>query len=144
MAGIFSQVSGWLGFDEAADSAPARSTSAGEQRPVRSVTPIRARRGVAAASEIFTIEPKSYEESKDIAMHFREGVSVIVNIGQLSESDSRNLLHFMLGLKEGLEGNIKRVTPKVYLLTPNHVEVNDEEESEPEGYADDLLVRPTL
>lgn len=144
MAGIFSQVSGWLGFDEPAESLPARSNSATEQRAVRTVTPIRARRGAAAASEIFTIEPKSYEESRDIAMHFREGVSVIVNIGHLSESDSRNLLHFMLGLKEGLEGNIKRVTPKVYLLTPNHVAVNDEEEPEREGFGDDLLVRPTI
>jgi cell division inhibitor SepF len=44
----------------------------------------------------------------------------------------------MCGLKEGLEGHIKRVTAKVYLLTPNSVEVNDEDESELDG-SDDLV-----
>jgi cell division inhibitor SepF len=77
-------------------------------------------------------------------MHFREGVSVIVNIGNLSESDSRNLLHFMLGLKEGLEGNIRRVTPKVFLLTPGHVAVNEDESEEGTELGDDLLIRPNL
>lgn len=144
MAGIVSKVSGWLGFDEAADQLPQRSASAPEQRAVRSVTPIRPRRATAVTSEIFTIEPKSYEESKEIAMHYREGVSVIVNIGHLSESDSRNLLHFMLGLKEGLEGNIRRVTPKVYLLTPGHVAVNDEESEDSSEIGDELLIRPTI
>jgi cell division inhibitor SepF len=144
MAGIFSQVSGWLGFDEAAEQLPQRSAGAAEQRAVRSVTPIRPRRATAVTSEIFTIEPKSYEESKEIAMHFREGVSVIVNIGNLSESDSRNLLHFMLGLKEGLEGNIRRVTPKVFLLTPGHVAVNEDESEESGELGDDLLIRPSL
>jgi cell division inhibitor SepF len=47
----------------------------------------------------------------------------------------------MLGLKEGLEGHMKRVTPKVFLLTPNHVAVNNDEDEAPEGQ-DDLLVRP--
>lgn len=144
MAGIFSQVSGWLGFDEAAEQLPQRNSGSSEQRAVRSVTPIRPRRATAVTSEIFTIEPKSYEESKEIAMHFREGVSVIVNIGHLSESDSRNLLHFMLGLKEGLEGNIRRVTPKVFLLTPGHVAVNDEESEDGSEIGDELIIRPNL
>jgi cell division inhibitor SepF len=46
----------------------------------------------------------------------------------------------MLGLKEGLEGHLKRVTPKVFLLSPSHVAVNNEDdEAEP---IDDLIVRP--
>jgi cell division inhibitor SepF len=144
MAGIFSQVSGWLGFDEAAEQLPQRSASSSESRAVRTVTPLRPRRAAAASSEIFTIEPASYSEAKEIAMHFREGVSVIVNITNLSEIDSQHLLHFMAGLVAGLEGHIKRVTPKVYLLTPSHVAVNDEESDDQGGYGDELLVRPNL
>jgi cell division inhibitor SepF len=143
MAGIFSQVSGWLGFDEAAEQLPQRSAASSE-RAVRTVTPLRPRRSAAASSEIFTIEPASYNEAKEIAMHFRDGVSVIVNITNLSEIDSQHLLHFMAGLVAGLEGHIKRVTPKVYLLTPSHVAVNDEESEDQAGYSDELLVRPNL
>lgn len=142
MAGIFSQVSGWLGFDEPAESLPARSNSATEQRAVRPVTPIRARRGAAAASEIFTIEPKSYEEAPMVAAHYRIGIPVIVNMGEMSEVESRRMLDFMLGLKEGLEGHMRRVTPKVFLLTPTHVAVNEEQAAETNSEVDELLVRP--
>jgi cell division inhibitor SepF len=50
----------------------------------------------------------------------------------------------MLGLKEGLEGNIRRVTPKVFLLTPGHVAVNDEEAEDGAEIGDELLIRPNL
>jgi cell division inhibitor SepF len=52
------------------------------------------------------------------------------------------MLDFMLGLKEGLEGHMRRVTPKVFLLTPTHVSVNQEQQEEPVNEVDDLLVRP--
>jgi cell division inhibitor SepF len=61
-------------------------------------------------------------------------------MGEMSELDSRRMLDFMLGLKEGLEGHLKRVTPKVFLLSPSHVAVNNEDD-ETEA-TDDLLVRP--
>ncbi|MFM5951265.1 MAG: cell division protein SepF, partial [Micrococcales bacterium] len=77
-------------------------------------------------------------EARSIAEVYRVGVPVIVNMAQMSEADARKLVDFMCGLKEGLEGHIKRVTAKVYLLTPNSVEVNDEDESELDG-SDDLV-----
>jgi cell division inhibitor SepF len=61
-------------------------------------------------------------------------------MGEMSELDSRRMLDFMLGLKEGLEGHLKRVTPKVFLLSPSHVAVNNEDDEAEQ--TDDLLVRP--
>jgi cell division inhibitor SepF len=143
MAGIFSSVGEWLGMGGEGDQAPARpaavSSPAGEQRPAR-ITPMRPRRGATEVNEIYTIEPKSYAEAPEVAANYRIGIPVIVNMGDMSEADSKRMLDFMLGLKEGLEGHMKRVTPKVFLLTPNHVLVNDEEEAE--AQTDDLLVRP--
>jgi cell division inhibitor SepF len=52
------------------------------------------------------------------------------------------MLDFMLGLKEGLEGHMRRVTSKVFLLTPTHVAVNQEEQDEQLNEVDELLVRP--
>ena len=141
MAGIFSQVSGWLGLDNEAETLPPRPVSnTSEARPAR-VTPIRPRRGVSDVNEIYTIEPMTYEEAPEVAANYRLGIPVIVNMGGMSEVDSKRMLDFMLGLKEGLEGHMKRVTPKVFLLTPNHVAVNNDEDEAPEGQ-DDLLVRP--
>jgi cell division inhibitor SepF len=77
-----------------------------------------------------------------VAAHYRIGIPVIVNMGEMSEVESRRMLDFMLGLKEGLEGHMRRVTPKVFLLTPTHVAVNEEQAAESSSEVDELLVRP--
>ena len=92
-------------------------------------------------TEISTFEPTSYNDARDIAIAFREGLPVIVNLGQVSEADARRYLDFLLGLQWGLDGHLKRVTPKVFLLTPNHVAITNEEENATE-FSDELLTRP--
>ena len=37
---------------------------------------------------------------------------------------------------------MRRVTPKVFLLTPTHVAVNEEQAASDTNEVDDLLVRP--
>jgi len=77
------------------------------------VTPLRARRPVDTAMEIHSIDPKSFEDSQELAAWYRDGYPVIVNIAALSEADAKKMFYFMLGLKEGLNGHIKRITSKV-------------------------------
>jgi cell division inhibitor SepF len=57
---------------------------------------------------------------------------VIVNIGAMSEADAKRMLDFMIGLKEGLEGGLRRVTSKVFLLSPHNVAVTDADSDESE------------
>lgn len=76
-------------------------------------------------SEIVTLDPQSYADAKEVAASYRSGVPVIVNIGSMSEADAKRMLDFMIGLKEGLEGHLRRVTPKVFLLSPSNVTVTD-------------------
>ena len=142
MAGLISQVSGWLGLADEGEALPPRpvAASTGESRPVARVAAMRPRRGVSEVNEIYTIEPRSYAEAPEVAANYRLGIPVIVNMGEMSELDSRRMLDFMLGLKEGLEGHLKRVTPKVFLLSPSHVAVNNEDDETEQ--TDDLLVRP--
>lgn len=140
MAGLISQVSGWLGFGDE-DAAPARPAAVADRGATRGVTALRPRRG-AEPSEIFTIEPNSYKDAGDVAMHFREGVSVIVNMHKMTESDAKRMLDFMLGLQHGLQGHLQRVTQTVFLLAPAHVLINDEEPID--EISDDLLVRPNF
>ena len=142
MAGIIKRSMEFLGFAEESNELPTRAEPVNNtQRPAR-VIPQRSRRGSSDVAEIFTIEPRSYEEAPLVAAHYRIGIPVIVNMGEMSEVESRRMLDFMLGLKEGLEGHMRRVTPKVFLLTPTHVSVNQEQQEEPVNEVDDLLVRP--
>ncbi|MEY3662908.1 MAG: hypothetical protein RI919_424 [Actinomycetota bacterium] len=132
--GLFSKVTGYLGIGD--DEQPTTTTAASAPRAARPA--VTRRRSSGDISEIQTFDPVSYAEARSIAEVYRVGVPVIVNMAQMSEADARKLVDFMCGLKEGLEGHIKRVTAKVYLLTPNSVEVNDEDESELDG-SDDLV-----
>ena len=132
--GLFSKVTGYLGIGD--DEQPTTTTATSAPRAARPA--VTRRRSSGDISEIQTFDPVSYAEARSIAEVYRVGVPVIVNMAQMSEADARKLVDFMCGLKEGLDGHIKRVTAKVYLLTPNSVEVNDEDESELDG-SDDLV-----
>lgn len=115
------------------DVRPAPAASAA---PRATVTPLRrGRQSVPDVTEILTVHPKKYEDAKLIAETFREGIPVIMNLSQMSESEARRMVDFASGLTQGLYGHIERVTPKVFLLSPSHVQVSgDGEES-----ADELV-----
>jgi cell division inhibitor SepF len=91
------------------------------------VTPLRrSKHGVSDVNEILTVHPKKYDDAKFIAETFREGIPVIINLTQMSESEARRLVDFASGLSQGLYGHIERVTAKVFLLSPSHVLVSGE------------------
>ena len=116
--GILSSTMNYFGFGSSESAKPdTAKPRASATRPRRS----------SDMSEIITLEPQTYSDAKEVASHFRTGVPVIVNIGAMSEADAKQMRDFMLGLKEGLEGHLRRVTPKVFLLSPSHVIVSDAE-----------------
>ncbi len=91
------------------------------RRPARAAAP------VAEMNEILTVHPRQYKDAQTIAEHFRDGIPVIINLSQMSESDARRLIDFASGLSQGLYGRIERVTNKVFLLSPSHVAVSGDQ-----------------
>jgi cell division inhibitor SepF len=78
-------------------------------------------------SRITTSHPRTYNEAKVIGENFRDGIPVIMNLTDMSDADAKRLVDFAAGLVFGLRGSIERVTSKVFLLSPETVEVNAEE-----------------
>jgi len=78
---------------------------------------------VGALNRIATIHPRTYNEAKNIGENFRDGTPVIMNLTDLDDADAKRLVDFGAGLVFGLHGSIERVTSKVFLLSPAHVEV---------------------
>jgi cell division inhibitor SepF len=76
---------------------------------------------------ITTIHPRTYNEAKTIGEAFREGIPVIMNLSDMDDADAKRLVDFAAGLVFGLHGAIERVTSKVFLLSPAHVEVTAED-----------------
>ena len=110
------------------DDARTRGTSALDLRP----QPVPRPSAVPAYDEgyrITTLHPRTYNEARTIGEHFREGTPVIMNLTEMDDTDAKRLVDFAAGLIFGLRGRIERVTNKVFLLSPEHVEVTAEDKA---------------
>jgi len=122
------------------DAAPAR-----EARPDRaprtrsaSVADINERRRPTAApavgvvaelSRITTLHPSTYNEARAVGEQYRDGTPVIMNLSEMNDADAKRLVDFAAGLIFATRGSIERVTNKVFLLSPEHVQVTDEDKA---------------
>ncbi|MGO0576343.1 cell division protein SepF [Ornithinimicrobium panacihumi] len=113
------------------DEAPVRQIR-DEDGPSAEVAPLHRRTPVAQVvrepqmselNRITTIHPRTYNEAKNIGEAFRGGIPVIMNLTDMDDADAKRLVDFAAGLAFGLHGSIERVTSKVFLLSPEHIEV---------------------
>lgn len=116
------------GVPQAAAPVPATPVAA-----AATVTELESRRPVATAprtadiSRIITVHPRTYNEARTIGENFRDGVPVIMNLGDMEDADAKRLVDFAAGLIFGLHGSIERITSKVFLLSPHNVNVTAED-----------------
>ncbi len=124
----------FLGVVESGAAVP-RSSRADEPRraapkPVVRISNSNKGRDTGFAT-IHTIRPRRYQtDAEGIALTFREGSPVIVDLGQLPESDVRRMIDFLSGLVSGLEGTLRKVSGKVWMVTPYGIEQFEESDSE--------------
>jgi cell division inhibitor SepF len=81
----------------------------------------------SASYQITTLQPRSYNEARQIGEAFREHIPVIMNLTDMSDEDAKRLVDFAAGLIFGLRGSIEKVTNKVFLLSPSSVAVSAED-----------------
>ena len=96
-----------------------REKPAAEPTPAPAVQPYR----------ITTVHPRTYNEARTIGERYREGCPVIMNLTELDDADAKRLVDFAAGLIFGLRGSIERVTAKVFLLSPQDVDVTAEDKA---------------
>jgi cell division inhibitor SepF len=78
---------------------------------------------------ITTLHPRTYNEARTIGERFRDGMPVIMNLTEMDDSDAKRLVDFAAGLSFGLRGSIERVTAKVFLISPQNVDVTAEDKA---------------
>ncbi|MCT2260981.1 cell division protein SepF [Brachybacterium muris] len=130
--------------DRRDEAAPHRRTERGPETTDREaqVTPIRQRSSVVAMTpaveesmhRITTIHPRSYNDAKAIGESFRDGVPVIVNLSDMQDGDAKRMVDFCAGLVFGLRGTIERVTSKVFLLSPEFVQVDGDSSADEDSF----------
>ena len=88
--------------------------------PVANVAP------AASTNQIFTVNPRSYNEARVIGERFRDGSTVLMNLTDMGDDERKRLVDFASGLVFGHHGTIERVTSKVFLLSPANITVSSE------------------
>ena len=78
---------------------------------------------------ITTLHPRTYNDARTIGEQFRDGTPVIMNLTEMDDVDAKRLVDFAAGLIFGLRGSIERVTNKVFLLSPQNVDVTAEDKA---------------
>jgi cell division inhibitor SepF len=148
MAGAMRRMGEYLGLVEQAEyddaleyeqqaparPAPAVRPAAPQQVAPRTVTALDERRqpgmSVADLARIETVTPRTYNDARTIGESFRSGVPVIMNLSDIGDDDAKRLVDFAAGLVFAVHGTINRITAKVFLLSPEGVQVSDEDRAQ--------------
>jgi len=97
----------------------------------RRTTPLRpvAPRGNGRSGDVRVhfVAPKNFNDVQDVADKFKDAIPVILNLQSTDNDLSKRLIDFSSGLTYALDGGMQRIADKVFLLTPQNVEVSAEE-----------------
>ncbi len=77
-----------------------------------------------------TVVPDSFADAKEIADEFGDGVAVIMNLQGLNRELARRLIDFASGVCYAQGGSMEKIASQVFLLTPDAVELSDDERLE--------------
>ncbi len=110
----------WSEADSSADAPPAAPSSSRRSRL----------RGVDSGGSqvrVHLVLPRSFNDAQQIADRFKDSIPVILNLQSADNELSKRLIDFASGLTYALDGSMQRVADKVFLLTPQNVELSAEE-----------------
>jgi len=108
---------------------PRESSSSSTIRKIsrEEVPTVQPRPAAKSLGQVHIVEPRAYDDAKEIGDKLRASVPVIMNLQGIEEDLFKRLTAFASGLAYGLEGRVQRLAPRVYLITPANVEVSAEE-----------------
>ena len=94
-------------------------------RPTRVLRPVET--NGRADVQVHLVVPRNFNDAQQVADHFKEAIPVILNLQGTDTDLAKRLIDFASGLTYALEGGMQRIADKVFLLTPQNVEVSAEE-----------------
>ena len=87
---------------------------------VRTVTPTR-------STKVHVVAPTGFGDAQDIGERLRSAQPVVINLQGVERDLAKRLVDFASGLAFGLNGDMKKVAEKVFMLTPSNTEVSADE-----------------
>ena len=81
--------------------------------------------GISAGSsnEVCVIKPKQFDESTEIVDALLDNCTVILNLEGLDITLAQHIIDFTAGASYAIDGNIKKVSSYIFILTPEGVDI---------------------
>jgi cell division inhibitor SepF len=92
--------------------------------------PLAAPSAVAPRASMHVVEPRAFNDAKEIGDKLRVNSAVIMNLQHANADLAKRLVDFASGLTYMAQGTIKKVGDRIFLLTPPNVEVSADEARE--------------
>ncbi len=81
------------------------------------------------SSKMVITQPTCYNDVEEVGIYLKDKKSVIINLENVGKEDARRVLDFLSGATFMIEGNIKKVSSLIYLMTPRTVEIQNDLEN---------------
>ncbi len=91
-----------------------------QRKPKGNIVSIHSQKNV----RLILSEPRSYEETQEIADHLRSRRPVVVNLQRVRNDQAIRIVDFLSGTVYALNGNISKIGPNIFICTPDSVEIH--------------------
>lgn len=78
---------------------------------------------VPSDAQMVLFEPRSFEESDEVATHLMHGQAAVVNLHRLQRDYAQRTIDFLTGVVFALNGSIKKIGHDVILCVPHSIGV---------------------
>jgi len=79
---------------------------------------------VQKSAKVVLVEPRVYAEAQEIADHLKSRRAVIVNLQRIQHEQAKRIVDFLSGTVYAIGGDIQQVGTKIFLCTPENVDVS--------------------
>jgi cell division inhibitor SepF len=104
-------------YEEEEEMRPATKTNTNTKSNVVSL------QSVQKSSKVVLIEPRAYAEAQEIADHLKNRRAVVVNLQRIQHEQAKRIVDFLSGTVYAIGGDIQQVGTKIFLCTPDNVDV---------------------
>lgn len=81
---------------------------------------------VTSDTKMVLFEPRSFEETEDIARHLKGKRAAVINLHRLQREYAQRTIDFLTGVVFALDGTIQKIGHNVILCSPKNIPVQGE------------------
>ena len=102
---------------------PKTQNSSSKVTPMYSVKKKSTGSSAGSSNEVCVIKPKQFDESTEIVDALLDNCTVILNLEGLDITLAQHIIDFTAGASYAIDGNIKKVSSYIFILTPEGVDI---------------------